>query len=326
MLERPDQTIGEGRDVGKGGSPEEQPRDLEALAEAEALARGESHNRRMALWSGSATNWQDFRGKMAVPSQALNGSPQMPSTAMTATTSEWRTQRNAKALPRLKRSLPAIFPRMVLAHALARALIPPTPRRAVESYWRHHPVRADRLARALARQGRAPADWVWRLAHQKTGEPASFRLPPMPFRERAHAPAAGDCCICGQPVFRYGWHRDLWNEGPSPRAAWHACCVAAWNLWTAPSNYIQHLKKLQNRRCGLTGARLLKTAEVDHRVPLFQVWRDHREAGWPALLAFWGVPNLQVVNRTAHVEKCAIETGERAALRGGSADRGCGTG
>ena len=33
------------------------------------------------------------------------------------------------------------------------------------------------------------------------------------------------------------------------------------------------------------------------------------------LLAFWGAPNLQVVNRGAHVEKCAAEAADRARLR-----------
>jgi hypothetical protein len=231
-----------------------------------------------------------------------------------ATASLWRAQRNAKALARLNHSLPSIFPQMVLAHAWARPLVPPTPRRAVESYWRHHPVRADKLARALAHHGRAPDEWVWQLEDGTKGAPANFRRPPAPFRDRAYDPGLGICCVCGQPIFRYGWHRDLWNEGPNRRATWHACCVAAWNLWTAPSDYIKHLKKLQNRRCAVTGARLLAAAEVDHRVPLFKVWRDHRDAGWPALLSFWGVPNLQVINRAAHVAKCAAETGERAAV------------
>jgi hypothetical protein len=217
-----------------------------------------------------------------------------------ATSSVWRVQRNAKALERLRHSLPAVFPQMVLTHALARPLVPPTPRRAIESYWRHHPVRADKLARALARQGRAPNAWAWRpVEAKKAGAPESFRRPPAPFRDSAHAPGPGICCVCGQPVFRYGWHFDLWKEGPNRRARWHACCV-------------RHLKKLQNRRCATTGVRLLSAAEVDHRVPLFKVWRDHRDAGWPALLFFWGVPNLQVINRAAHVAKCTAETGERA--------------
>jgi hypothetical protein len=75
--------------------------------------------------------------------------------------------------------------------------------------------------------------------------------------------------------------------------------------------HVRHLKVLQKRRCLATGERLLNNAEVDHRVPLFKVWRDYRDKPWPALLAFWGVPNLQVVNRSAHVEKCAQEAGER---------------
>ncbi|MEG9527532.1 MAG: hypothetical protein MIL41_17490, partial [Hyphomicrobiales bacterium] len=66
------------------------------------------------------------------------------------TTSSWRDLRNEKARARLERALPAVFPAPVLQHALARLLIPPTPRLAVESYWRAHILRADRLARALA--------------------------------------------------------------------------------------------------------------------------------------------------------------------------------
>ena len=52
---------------------------------------------------------------------------------------------------------------------------------------------------------------------------------------------------------------------------WHSCCVAAWNLWIAPSDHVRHLKVLQKRRCFATGERLIKNAEVDHRIPLFKV-------------------------------------------------------
>ncbi len=228
--------------------------------------------------------------------------------------SAWRAERNRRARARLLSRLPQAFPVMVLAHALARPFVPPTPRRAIESYWRHHPVRADRLARALAAGSGAPDGWVWRIGNGG-GRPASFRTPPAPFRERAFAKGPGQCCICGQPVFRLGWHRDLWGEGcPNRNAAWHGCCVAAWNLWTAPSDHLRHLKTLQNRRCAVTGARLMRDAEVDHRVPLYEVW-GARAHPWPALLAFWGIPNLQVINRSAHVEKCARESGERAVTR-----------
>ena len=75
------------------------------------------------------------------------------------------------------------------------------------------------------------------------------------------------------------------------------------------------LKLRQNRKCVTTGRRLLKTAEVDHRVPLFAVWSEHRSKPWPELLAFWGAPNLQVINKAAHLEKCADEAAERATRR-----------
>ena len=129
----------------------------------------------------------------------------------------------------------------------------------------------------------------------------------------------GHCCICGQAVFRLGWHRDLWGRGANPNAEWHACCVIAWRLWNAPSDFVQVLKRRQARRCAQSGARLWKTAEIDHRTPLFQVWQERRDTAWPELLAFWGAPNLQVINRDVHVAKCAQEAqyrGQRQAAAG----------
>jgi hypothetical protein len=228
--------------------------------------------------------------------------------------SAWRDEKNEKALARLNRAMPAIFPAPVLTHALARSLIPPTPRRAVESYWRAHPLRADRLARALAKASGNPEGWSWRLCPKKTdGLAASFRLPPAPFREKAFARGPGHCVVCGQPVFRFGWHRDLWADGkPTKRATWHSACVTAWKLWCQPTEYVQPLKRRQGRRCAVTGKRLFKTAEIDHRVPLFRVWREHRDRPWPDLLDFWGVPNLQVIGEEAHLAKSAAEAGTRA--------------
>ncbi len=243
-------------------------------------------------------------------------------------TSNFRAERNEKSLVRLTKALPAIFPAAVLRRALGRPFIPPTPRLAVEGYWRAHPLRADRLARALAARTGTPEGWTWRLApDRRTGGkrrrpadleralPASFRMPPAPFREAKFARGAGHCCVCGQPVYRLGWHVDLWGAGPNRKARWHAACVVAWQLWTAPSDQVALLKKRQARRCARTGARLWRTAEVDHRLPLFRVWTEHRDLAWPALLAFWGAPNLQVINRDTHVEKCAAEAGYRKQRR-----------
>lgn len=227
--------------------------------------------------------------------------------------SEWRAERNRLALARLNRALPKIFPAPALTHALNRSFTPPMPRLAVDSYWRAHPVRADRLSRALAEKSGTPNGWTWRLGAEQ-GLAATFRSPPAPYREPAFSRGPGFCCVCGQPVYRFGWHADLWDAGPNRNATWHTACVVAWKFWNAPSDQARVLKRIQARRCAETGGRLWKTAEVDHRVPLFRVWREHRDMAWPSLLGFWGVPNLQVINRDAHAAKCASEARSRATI------------
>jgi hypothetical protein len=148
---------------------------------------------------------------------------------------EEKAERNRKALARLSNSLPTVFPSAVLARALVQPFIPPTPRLAVDSYWRAHPIRADGLARALAARSGAPKGWIWQLgSNGKSGLPATFRTPPAPYRERAYAKGPGFCCVCGQPVYRFGWHADLWG-GANKNATWHCACVIVWqfSLWRA---------------------------------------------------------------------------------------------
>jgi len=60
---------------------------------------------------------------------------------------------------------------------------------------------------------------------------------------------------------------------------------------------------------------LWRNAEVDHRVPLFRVWGEHRDTPWPGVLAFWGLPNLQVINRDVHAAKCVAEARDRRVAR-----------
>jgi hypothetical protein len=233
--------------------------------------------------------------------------------------SEWQDQkaeRNRRSLLRLTKALPPVFPPAVLARALGRPFIPPTPRLAIESYWRAHPIRADRLSRALAARTGPPLGWTWRIGQSgKTGLPATFRTPPAPYRERAYRLGPGFCCICGQPVYRLGWHTDLWGAGPNKNATWHCACVVAWQFWNAPNGEAALLRRIQGWRCGQAGGRLWRNAEVDHRTPLFRVWREHRDRPWPELLAFWGSPNLQVINRNVHAAKCAVEARDRRAAR-----------
>ena len=153
--------------------------------------------------------------------------------------SKWldeKAERNRQALARLSKKLPAIFPPAVLARALSRPFIPPTPRLAIDSYWRAHPIRADRVARALATRSGAPTGWTWRLGDDReNGLPLTFRTPPAPYRERTYAQGPGFCCVCGQPVYRFGWHVDLWEAGANKNANWHCACVIAWEFWNAPS-------------------------------------------------------------------------------------------
>jgi hypothetical protein len=139
---------------------------------------------------------------------------------------EWLRLRNKGAAARLLAAVPAHFPKPVLRHALAARWIPELPSRAVEFYWRAHPLRADRLARALARRSGPPQGWHW-------SEGESFRTPPAPYRDPRFARGPGHCCICGQPVFRFGWHRDFAGAGRTSRGQWHAPCVAAWKFWNA---------------------------------------------------------------------------------------------
>jgi hypothetical protein len=231
--------------------------------------------------------------------------------------SDWQTEkaeRNRRSFARLSKALPTIFPLAVLTRALNRPFIPPTPRLAIESYWRAHPIRADRLARALAAKTGAPVGWTWRISHnRKTGLAATFRAPPAPYRERGYNLGPSFCCVCGQPVYRLGWHKDLWDAGPNKNAVWHCACVVAWNFWNAPNGEAGLLRRLQGRRCGQTGGRLWRNAEVDHHVPLFRVWKEYRDVPWPKLPPQGGLPNLQVINRDVHIAKCAIEARDRRA-------------
>ena len=142
-----------------------------------------------------------------------------------------KAERNRHAVARLSRALHDIFPSAVLSRALGRPFVPPTPRLAIDSYWRAHPFRADRLARSLAAKSGAPDSWRWRLSGSRRGGlPTTFRAPPAPYRERAFARGPGFCCVCGQPVYRFGWHVDLWDAGANKNAAWHCACVIAWQF------------------------------------------------------------------------------------------------
>ena len=55
---------------------------------------------------------------------------------------EEKADRNRRSLARLSKALPRIFPSAVLSRALSRPFVPPTPRLAIDLYWRAHPILA----------------------------------------------------------------------------------------------------------------------------------------------------------------------------------------
>src|ERR1700740_3423797 len=99
-----------------------------------------------------------------------------------STWQDLKAERNRQSLARLTKALPRIFPPLVLRRALGRPFVPPTPRLAIDSYWRAHPLRADRLARTLAARSGQPQGWVWQLGKAGGGPAAAFPWAPAPFR------------------------------------------------------------------------------------------------------------------------------------------------
>jgi hypothetical protein len=175
----------------------------------------------------------------------------------------------------------------------------PDSRRSVGAPWRF--AAAPRLG------------WTWRLGDAgRDYLPSSFRAPPAPFRDPAFARGAGFCCVRGQPVYRFGWHRDLWQRGPTltppgTRPAWWrgtcgrrqaiiAGCSSVSRATVAPRPAGGSWKTAEvetNRDSQISRIRLSDKTSRLHRVPLFRVWRELRQTAWPALLDFWGLPNLQ---------------------------------
>ena len=143
------------------------------------------------------------------------------------------------------------------------------------------------------------------------GRRSVFGRPQPRFANRAIRRAPAIVVCAGSLYFVSAGIATFWGDGrPNQNATLHSCRVAAGNLWIAPSDHVRHLKVLQKRRC-------LATANGCSRMPrsitTFPCSRSgeiiaiHRGLHcWPS-----GVPNLQVINRSAHVEKCAQEAGER---------------
>ena len=233
--------------------------------------------------------------------------------------SKWQDEkekRNRQSVTRLTRALPGIFPSNVLSRALNRPFVPPTPRLAINSYWRAHPIRADRLARRVR-----PA------AERLTGGPGGLAKtaradcrPPSERRPRriakthtrrvpASAACAGNRCIA--------------------LAGMSICGIAVptrMQIGTAPASLPGNSGMCRVTRpacCGVSKhAAVAKPADDYGRPP--RLTTESRCFGYGAntgmrhgrhLLDYWGLPNLRVINRDAHAAKCAAEARDRCTAR-----------
>ena len=233
-----------------------------------------------------------------------------------STWQDLKAERNRQSLARLTKALPQIFPPLVLRRALGRPFVPPTPRLAIDSYWRAHPLRADRLARALAAKSGAPDDWTWRLAGSATAacrrrSARRRRLIAKPHMRavRAFAASAVSRCtvsagmsICGMPA------RTKMPPGTAPasspgssgtrRAAKRGSCAAC-RRGAAPQSGGRLMEERRSRPSRAA-------------VPGVERASRHAVAG---IAGFLGPAEPAGDQPRAHVAKCAGEARERSVAR-----------
>jgi hypothetical protein len=150
---------------------------------------------------------------------------------------ELRAEGNRRSLVRLTKALPLVFPRAVLSRALARPFIPPTPRLAIESYWGAHPIRADRLARALAARSQAPPGWTWRFGDRRSGLPFSSARRPRR-TAKPHMQGVRDFVAC---VNRYIASAGTLTFGAPVPTGMRSGTVLVWSLGSSGMRQVARL-------------------------------------------------------------------------------------
>lgn len=174
---------------------------------------------------------------------------------------------------------------------------------------------AERVTRILCRRSGPVEGFKWDgWSPGRTWRRSAWhRTPPLPFHQVVHK-GAGWCRVCGQPIYGGGSFRKF--AGPPSRQRWHTLCVSTYTLWTKPSDFTELLVLRQGERCALSNSSIplpySRHVDVDHKVPLFRVARDHADEPWHELICFWGFGNLRAVTHAAHLAKCAAEARERS--------------
>ncbi len=176
-------------------------------------------------------------------------------------------------------------------------------------------VRAQRRVLTRCRKSGLVEGFSWpapRRAHYRPGafHPGAHRTPPLPFHAFKHL-GPGFCRVCGQPI--------PGKDGKASRLTWHPDCVTVYNAMTKPNDIAGLLILKQKGICTVTGEPIgpparpyVISADVDHKVPLFRVARDHATEPWFELLRFWLLGNLRAITHEAHLVKCRDEARERA--------------
>ena len=129
---------------------------------------------------------------------------------------EVKAERNCQSLARLTKALPPIFPSAVLSRALSRPFVPPTPRLAIDSYWRAHPIRADRLARGLLPAAERLAAGLGGSAATARTDYQSHSGPRRPPIANGHTRGVPDSAVCAGNRFIASAGMRIWGPDPTP--------------------------------------------------------------------------------------------------------------
>jgi hypothetical protein len=183
-------------------------------------------------------------------------------------------------------------------------------------------LRCEQITLKLCRKSGDVEGYRWRAPHASWRDQTrltSHRAPPLPFHSFVHR-GAGTCRVCGQPVYDGGRWKQKAGQKPSSRLTWHSVCTTTYFVMTKPNDYRDLLIRRQAGVCALSGDLIdvpfrEDAVDVDHRVPLYRVARDHADEPWFRLIRFWMTGNLFAVTRAAHLIKCADEARERAGRR-----------
>ena len=148
-----------------------------------------------------------------------------------------------------QKALPDIFPKPALVHAYKRALLPPTPRLAIDLYWRAHPLRADKSSRAHSpraaarlRNGRG----IW----MTTRTSARLLLPIV--KRNSRSAAASVACADNPPIASAGMSISgrTTSRIATPRGT--PAASSRGNSGPRRANICAALRKVQGRKCPVT--------------------------------------------------------------------------